>query len=529
MTSPQKVKHELARRELARRRLLHFTKQTYVGPTEYQAGWVHDDICRRLERFSQAVVERKSPRLMLLMPPRHGKSELASIRFPAWHLGRNPTHELINVGYNLDLPMNFSRQIRDLFRDPTFTALFPAAQLNPDSQGLESWKTTKNGGFLAAGRGGGITGKGAHILIVDDPLKNQEEADSAVTRDSLWSWFLSTAYTRLAPGGGVLVIQTHWNDDDLAGRLQQLCIRDPDADQYEVVKYPALAEHFEYRHKETLVIERRGELAEDLGEEWELLREPGQALHPDRYNEKTLRGYKATQEPRFWSALYQQNPIPDEGLVFKKEDMRYQVSMPDPFNVQIITAWDFAISEKQTNDYTVGCTLLRDANDVLYLVDLFRGRVGTYEICEAVLDMYERWGNQPGSQYLLGVEDGQIWKALEPVLRRRMQERKLFPPYEVLKPLTDKRVRASPLQGRVQQHRLIIPENAPWRPDVDKELLRFPGGVHDDIVDALAWAVRLTLGRAAPRRANVVPLKSWRDKLTALVNQDGQGGSHMAA
>ena len=208
----------LADRVLARRRLLHFTKLTHP---RYSAGWVHDDISRRLERFSREVAEGKSPRLMLLMPPRHGKSELASIRFPAWHLGQYPHHELINVGYNLDLPMGFSRKVREVFRDPQYQAIFPDAQLDPDSQSVEKWNTTKGGGFTAAGRGGGITGKGSHILTIDDPLKDQEEADSALVREKLWDWYQSTAYTRLAPGGGVLAIQTWWNDDDLAGRLQQ--------------------------------------------------------------------------------------------------------------------------------------------------------------------------------------------------------------------------------------------------------------------------------------------------------------------
>ena len=151
----------LADRVLARRRLLHFTKLTHP---RYSAGWVHDDICRRLERFSREIAEGKSPRLMILVPPRHGKSELASIRFPAWHLGHNPTHEIINVGYNLELPMKFSRKVREVMRDPHYKAIFPDAQLDPDSQSVEAWNTTKGGGFTAAGVGGGITGKGAHCL-----------------------------------------------------------------------------------------------------------------------------------------------------------------------------------------------------------------------------------------------------------------------------------------------------------------------------------------------------------------------------
>lgn len=245
---------EVASRILARRNLVHFIQR--MKPT-YEAGWVHRDIGARLERFSMAVRERKSPRLMILMPPRHGKSELASVRFPAWHLGHCPDHEIINCGYNMDLPMRFSRWVREIVRDKAYTALFENAIIDQESQSAEAWNVTAGGGFTAAGVGGGITGKGAHILIVDDPIKNQEEADSITTRDTLWDWYWSTAYTRLAPGGGVLVIQTWWNDDDLAGRLQsRMKSADGKADQFDVVKYPALAEQYEYEHNETHEIVR---------------------------------------------------------------------------------------------------------------------------------------------------------------------------------------------------------------------------------------------------------------------------------
>lgn len=176
---------ELASRILARRNLIHFIKRLYP---QYEAGWVHHDIADRLEAFSKAVIARESPRLMLLMPPRHGKSEMASIRFPAWHLGHQPTHEIINCGYNMDLPMRFSRRVREIVRDPSYKALFEKCEIDPESQSAEAWNTTAGGGFTAAGVGGGITGKGAHVLIIDDPIKNQEEADSILTRDGLWDW-----------------------------------------------------------------------------------------------------------------------------------------------------------------------------------------------------------------------------------------------------------------------------------------------------------------------------------------------------
>jgi predicted phage terminase large subunit-like protein len=539
---------EMAQRVLARRSLLQFTKKTHPS---YEAGWVHADICKRLERFSADVAARKSPRLMLLMPPRHGKSELASIRFPAWHLGHHPDHEVINVGYNLDLPMKFSRKVREMFRDNLYTAIFAGAKLDPDSQSIEAWNTTQGGGFTAAGVGGGITGKGAHVLIVDDPLKNMEEADSAQTREKLWDWYLSTAYTRLAPGGGVLVIETWWNDDDLAGRLQAAMRADPLSDQFVVVKYPALAEKYEFRHKETLHIVRTDEPALSreklVGEavaaklvhgdstdvsllepqNYELLRSPGEALHTARYDATALGRIKANQAPRIWSALYQQNPVPDEGLYFRKDYVRLVPVTPQPYGLNIFTAWDFAIGEKQANDYTVGATLVQDHMDNLYVVEINRFKGDSFTIVEEILNVYERWGVSLGADYLLGFEDGQIFRAIKPLLEKRMLERTLYPSYEILRPLTDKMARARSLQGRMQQGRVYFPEDAPWLSDTTHELLRFPGGVHDDIVDALAWAVNLVVGKSPPQKNPPQTLVSWKDRIDELMV--GYEGSHMAA
>ena len=522
----------LADRVLARRRLLHFTKLTHP---RYSAGWVHDDICRRLERFSREVAEGKSPRLMLLMPPRHGKSELASIRFPAWHLGQYPHHELINVGYNLDLPMGFSRKVREVFRDPQYQAIFPGAQLDPDSQSVEKWNTTQGGGFTAAGRGGGITGKGAHILIVDDPIKDQEEADSALVREKLWDWYQSTAYTRLAPGGGVLVIQTWWNDDDLAGRLQQAMAligkegAPEGIDDFEIIKYPALSLSYEYRDDfdpaQPGPIIRTDEPIDDQPH-LTLLRPKDFCLHEDRYPTEALKRIRANLQPRIWSALYQQNPVPDEGMYFKKEYFRYQRQLPSPSGLRIYTAWDFAIGEKQANDWTVGATILQDEMDQLYVLEIFRMKGDSFQIVEAMLDVATRWGSMPGTGYLIGAEDGQIWRAIEPLFKKRMVERRQYLPYEVLRPMTDKMARARPLQGRMQQGRVIFPEEAAWRAQAEQELLRFPAGVHDDVVDALAWAVQLCMGKEPPQAYVPPPLKSWRDKLSESF---AGSGSHMSA
>lgn len=539
-----RLKLEMAKRVLARRSVIQFTKRFYP---QYNPGWLHHDIARRLEQFMRDVEEKKSPRLMLLVPPRHGKSELASIRFPAFVLGHHPEWEVINCGYNLDLPMKFSRKVREIVRDVGYKPLFPNSAMDPDSQSAEAWNTTHGGGFTAAGVGGGITGKGATILIIDDPIKNQEEADSVVVRDSLWDWYWSTAYTRLAPGGGVLVIQTWWHDDDLAGRIQNKMQHDSEADQFVIVKYPAIAEKWEYRNHATDLIERYDTpLAEEhvglrealratgtsvpneISETHDLLRMPGEALHPERYNEKMMNAMRANQPPRIWSALFQQNPVPDEGMYFRKEYFRFESVPPAAYNRNVYQAWDFAIGEKQQNDYTVGITVLQDENDFLHVLEVIRFKGDSFTIVEEILSAAERWGGEPTAPLVLGFEDGQIFKAIRPLLEKRMTERNLYPPYETLKPLTDKLARSRSLQGRMQQGRVYFPQNAGWLNDLQTELLRFPAGAHDDMVDALSWAVNLCVGKSPKRLPQPKELPSWKDKLNSHGFISGES-SHLCA
>ena len=191
---------ELAQRKLAKDHLLPFIQRFN---DKYEAGWVHRAICKRLERFSREVAAKKSPRLMIFMPPRAGKSEIASKTFPAWHLGHHPDHEIIASSYAVSLPMGFSRKIKDIVATPSYRRVFSETKLNPNAQAAEAWLTTEGGGYVAAGVGSGITGKGAHIGVIDDPVKDAEEADSETQREKVWDWYSSTFYTRLAGGFGI--------------------------------------------------------------------------------------------------------------------------------------------------------------------------------------------------------------------------------------------------------------------------------------------------------------------------------------
>lgn len=470
---------------------------------------------------------------MILMPPRHGKSELASRMFPAWHLGRHSDHEIIACSYNVSLAMTFSRKVQEVLDDPNYQSVFDT-RLNPNHRAAEEWTVEgTRGGYVAAGVGGGITGKGCNILLIDDPLKNAEEADSPDVREKLWDWYGSTAYTRLAPGGGVLVIETWWNDDDLAGRLQNAMKEDPDNDQFEVVKYPAIAETDEWIDDSTDEIVREMELDDQAAQAkaWELtgrlmsnmrlVRKKGIALHPERYDLIKLNRIKRTLGNRFWSALYQQNPVPDDGDYFLKSQFQ-RANLPNPKRCNVVIAWDFAISEKKQNDYTVGTACLQDENDMLHVAEVARFKSGdAFFIVESILNLSSRWASP---SQVLGFEDGQIFRALEALLKKRMRERKMYPAIEVLKPLTDKLTRGRALQGRMQQGMVSFSANAEWYDTVRNEMLRFPAGLHDDCVDSLAWATRLVVGKEPPRKIEPKKLPSWRDKLR------GTGTlTHMAA
>lgn len=513
---------ELASRELCRRRLLPFVER--FRP-KYMAGWVHKDICRRIENFVHQVEEGKSPRLLLLCPPRSGKSELSSRHTPAWVLGRHPEWEIIAASHTSSLAMSFSRYIRDLMRDPAYQAVFPQARLDARSQSVENWNLTGGGGYLAAGVGTGITGRGAHVLILDDLVKDMEAASSTTIRDNTWEWYMSTAYTRLAPGGGVLGLMTWWHEDDWAGRIQQVML-DGDGEKFEIVRYPAINDYGdEYILPDDSVVQIPPK--QPVPEGAKMTRPMGTAIHPERYTTEDMLRIKQNLiiggQKKVWDALYQQNPLPDEGNFFEKGFFNYYSSLPATRSMQIYQAWDFAISEDEASDYTVGACIGQDSNDSLYILDLkrFKMRDGGY-IVDEILDFAQQWNAN-----LLGFEDGQIWRAIEFQFKKRCEERRQYPAFELLKPLTDKMVRASPLRGRMQLQKVYFNRQASYFTDMQKELLHFPQGKHDDIVDALSWAVRLTLNHVAPRDTlKQTRVKSWRDKLNGL---GLTGLTHLAA
>lgn len=508
---------EMKRREACRRFFIFYISQFFPA---YKPGWVHQDICRRLQRFVQDVEAGLSPRLILTVPPRHGKSTIVSDYFPSWVFGRHPEWEIISTSYAVTLPTKFSRAIRDRLRDPAHQVLYPETQLRTDSTAVENWMTTAGGSFTAAGVSGPITGKGAHILLVDDPFKDQEEASSENTREKVWEWFTSTAMTRLAPGGGVLIIQTRWHDMDLAGRAIAQMKESVDAgipegqyDKWEIVSYPALAENDEWLFPDGNIV--TNPLQKQIPENARLLRRVGDALHPERYPVNALLMIKNRMPPSQWNALFQQNPVPDDGEFFKKENFRMGDGLIHrQAAYTLFSTWDLAIGEKQRNDWTVGVVGAIDMQGNIHIVDMIRGRMTTYEIVDAMCHVMEKY-----KLYALGIEDGQIKKTLYPLLKNEMRARNLTTILdEELKPVQDKKVRASVLQSMMQLGQIHFTRGQPWYEKVEAELLRFPNGAHDDIVDALAWMARMVPRVPKPQvrdssRGGKKKPKSWKDSL----------------
>lgn len=284
-------------------------------------------------------------------------------------------------------------------------------------------------------------------------------------------------------------------------------------DKFEVIKYPAIAEADEWLNHTTDLIEydppTEALAAPDA--HYTLLRHRGDALHPERYDiDKLLRIKAQNKGGRWWSALYQQNPVPDDGSYFTKDQFR-RAPLPSPKTSNILIAWDFAISEKKQNDFTVGTVLLQDSDDMVHVADQVRFRSGdAFFIVEAILNLAQKWHNP---SLVTGFEDGQIYRAIEALLKKRMRERQFYPPTMVLKPISDKMARGRALQGRMQQGMISFNASGEWYDTLRAEMLRFPAGAHDDQVDSLAWAVQMVVGREPPRKPAGEKIKSWKDKL----------------
>lgn len=563
------AEQEFARRELQRRHLLYYIMGFNPG---YKAGWVHRHMCERVENFVRGVIDNEDPRIMMCMPPRTGKSTVVSVEAPSWILGKYPWMEFISGSYGLQLPVKFSRSVRGRLRDPQYRSLFNGTVLDPDNQNVEGWMTTKGGIYVPAGIGVGVTGMGANIFNIDDPFKDSDDADSPTQRDKVWDWYGSVAYTRLAPNSGIMLTATRWHDDDLCGRVleqqkdsqrlietmqsefeQELTTKTlPEreimlrrailqeeideiiktTDWWDVVVYSALAEHDEYLEEDNTI-----SFDETHGDGAKLVRKKGDALHPERYPRERLLRIRRTLQPRHWNAMYQQNPVPDEGEFIQKDYFRF-VPPQDWRRQQILIAGDLAIGTKAYNDYTVFSVGVLDFLGQVQVIDLIRGRFQTDKIQDIMIDLCQKYyhsGDYGVMTPILGVERGSLYEAVMPGFKTKARSKSVrYTLEERLKPVTDKDIRARPLQGMMQQGTFMFVNNAPWLDTARNELLRFPAGRYNDIVDSLAWLARMAQMVSPPvdkaernrKRMN----KSFKDRIKDYMKgQNANKNSHMGA
>jgi predicted phage terminase large subunit-like protein len=459
--------------------------------------WVPYDHLLELNDALLRVAAGEVLRLAVTMPPRHGKSELISRYLPAWYLGRFPDRQVMLASYEASFAASWGAKARDLL-EGFGPSLFGVA-VSDASAAKDEWRIAgRDGVMVTSGLKGGITGKGAHLLIIDDPVKDAESAQSKTKRDAAWDWWVSTARprlmpsTRTAPAGAVIVVMTRWHEDDLVGRLLE---HQEDGDQWEVLNLPALAED-----------------DDALG------RPAGAALCPELFDERDLDSTRRAIGSYWWASLYQQRPAPAEGLLFKDEHFRYWTpsQTPDgetlimlhkldgeahPIPVHKLTKFqtaDIAASSKTTADYTVVSTFGRTPDGEIVVLDVARRRFDLLDVPGFIDGEHEKHGRPP-----LWVEDFGHGFGVVQALRRRGIA------VHGAKPIGDKVTRAMDAVARYEAHDVFHPRTAAWLGDFEAEMKAFPSGANDDQVDTVAYAAivlpKVTAVQAKPASTSARP------------------------
>lgn len=407
---------------------------------------------------------------MLFVPPRYGKSELASRRLPPFIYGRDPDAEVIAASYSAELSSSINRDVQRIIDSPEYHELFPETTLSRSANSLTTATghymrnndifeiVGREGVYKSAGVGGGITGRGFKYGIIDDPYKNRKEAESKTTRNAVWDWYTSTFSTRKEKGAKILLILTRWHEDDLAGRLLKLAKDDPNADQWEVVSFPAIA---------------TGELHPADP------REEGEPLWPEKFDLEDLKRTKASIGSYEWSALYQQKPSPAGGSIFKRHWFQYYTERPSYFD-QILTSWDCTFKDNESSDYVAGQVWGRVGANY-YLLDQYRDRMDFPTTIRSVVSLKNKW---PRSYEIL-VEDKANGPAVISTLQNKISG--IIP----VNPEGGKVVRAQAVTAAVESGNVFLPDPsvAPWVGDFVEEAVSFPKGLNDDQVDAMTQAL----------------------------------------
>lgn len=429
---------------------------------KYEVNWHHEIIGKKLQEAYEKLLKGIGSRIIIEQPPRYGKSEMATIKFPAWVLGKTPEWPVIVASYSADLAEDFGFKARDIMsQNDNYKALFKT-RLREDTQAKKKWLTQQGGGYTATGVGGPITGKGFKIGIIDDPIKNREEANSETMRDKIWDWYRSTFYTRQDGVSIIIIILTRWHLDDLVGRLEEQeneMVRAgvKNYDEWEYITFPAIAE------------------------EDEEFRKKGEALWPTRFSIDQLRQIESSLGMYEFSSLYQQHPVPSENQEFRKEWFKYfEEDDLKNKNLEYFTTIDPAISEKSEANNSVVLTIAKErSRSSWYRVEESAGKMNPTQLIDAIFAHREKYRSK------IFLESVAYQKSLKYFTIEEQKKRQVYFTVNELKGnlKTKKEIRIRGLiplyQAGVIYHR---------RSDAlyERELLEFPNGKLDDRIDCMA-------------------------------------------
>ena len=420
---------------------------------EYQTPAHIKLLAHKLEEVERGNIKR----LAIFMPPRHGKSQLTSQFFPAWYLGRNPSKFVIATTYAQDLADDFGRSVRNQIQDEDYNRIFNDCTLSKDSSSVRRFHTTGSGVYYAVGAGGAITGRGAHLLLIDDPIKGREDADSDAMRSNLIDWYRSTAYSRLMPGGSIILIQTRWHEDDLAGWI----LRETSHEPWEVIELPAVLD----------------EKASKI-----LKRPKGQALWPEAYDKKRLEEIKKTAGSREWNSLYMQRPSAEEGNILKRYWWKEWKEDNPPECNYILQSWDTAYTVKSTSDYSAVTTWgIFEHNGIqnAILLSARRERWEFPELKSEAINLYNEF--KPDVVLIEAKASG--WSLIQELQRAGIP----ITPFNPKK--ADKKTRAHSVTPLFESGRVWYPSSKYWAEDVINQCAQFPSSNYDDLVDSTTQAL----------------------------------------
>lgn len=433
--------------ELQRRRVMRSDLPSWCRLNGFVPARHHLLLLDLLRQISEGSIDR----LLITMPPGSAKSTYSSVLFPPWYLARHPDHQIISASHTVELAQKWGRRVRGVINE--FSAILGYG-LADQSQAAGRWETTGGGEYFAAGVGGAIAGWRGDLVVIDDPVRSREDAESATLRDRHWDWYRGDVIPRLKPDARIVLIQTRWHEDDLAGRI--LAEAAVGNDSWRVISLPAIAE-----------------AGDPMG------RKPGEALWPEWESEAQLERKRRSIGWRDWNALFQQRPAPEQGSYFRSEWLVPVDRLPDRKLMRCYGGSDYAVTEGR-GDYTVHMVVGIDPDGHMYLLDLWRERASSDRWVDAFCDLVKRWRPLGWAE-----EQGQIKSGIGPYLDRRQRELGAYVARDGFPTRGDKQIRAQSIRGRMAQDGLRMMTAAPWFPSLKSELLSFPDGAHDDQADAL--------------------------------------------